>query len=216
VLGIRAEAGVSPGVAHMLEALLTEDLARTGKLDVTSSSELAVLIGVERQKQLMSCADEGCIVEISSALGTDQLFDGSVGAIGNLRVLSLRILDVKTGKALARESATVDDEGKLPDALHELVARMLHLSAPPKPRSKVPAFISLGVGAALAIGGAVLGVVALGPYYTYRVAPASATRENLHQSAQLTAGIADGLYAAALAAAVVAVIFFVVTSGGPS
>ncbi len=215
VLGVRAEAGVSQGVGNTLATLLTEDLARSGRFDVYSSQELAVMLGVERQRQLGNCSDDSCLEEIGAALGADKLIDASVGTIGNLRVLSVRVIDGKTSKVEQRESATVDDETKLADALHELTAKMFGapLPAAKKSRSAVP-FVLLGAGGALAIGGGAVGAVALGNYNAYRAAPASPDREAMHSDARVLAGVADGLYAAALVTAAVGVVLLIVQGRG--
>src|SRR5258706_7585909 len=111
VLGVRAEAGISQGTANLLSDIISTDVMHTNQYDVLTAADVATLIGVERQRQMMGCnQNDNCFVELGQALGTDLILDASVGTVGNLRVLAMRLYDSKKSRAVARESITVNDE----------------------------------------------------------------------------------------------------------
>src|SRR5688572_30778910 len=64
-----ANAGAAD-LAAGLSALLAERV-KTGdaKFQVYSQADLERVIAVERQKELVGCADESCLMELSGALG---------------------------------------------------------------------------------------------------------------------------------------------------
>lgn len=201
VLGVHAETGVAQGTANTIENLLTSDLVRADRYEILTSGDLVTLLGFERQKQLLGCAGDNCLTEIGAAAGAEWLIDGSVGAIGRLRVLTIRIYDVKHLQA-RRDSVTVDDETRLAEGVHELVARLLGLEAPQKKSAPRAGWFVLGGAGALALGGAGAGGLALSRYDAYRANPADAS---LHEAAKTAGYVADGLYAGAILTAAVAV-----------
>src|SRR5579871_5152154 len=130
VLSVHAEQGVSQGAANLLLELLTTDIQKSGKYDVISAADITAMVGFERQKALLGCTEESCLSEIGAAIGADLMLDTSVGTIGNLRVLAIKLLDVKAGRALRRETETLGDDNALVDSGHRLVARLLGLTPP--------------------------------------------------------------------------------------
>ena len=222
VLGVHAESGVAQGTANLLSEIISADVMHTGQYEVLTSADVATMIGVERQRQLLGCnQNDNCFVEIGEALGSDLILDASVGSVGTLRVLAMRLFDAKKSRAVARESITVNDESGLVDAAHLAVARVLGLH-PPAPVAPPPAAVSTASGSsgfrvgwavlagagALAVVGAVFGGLALGDYQAFKASPFD---DALGSSAKTKAYVADGLYAGALVAAAVAVILLVVS-----
>ncbi len=207
VLGVRPSGGIAQGQADLLTDLLADDLGRAGKWRVISNLEISTLIGMERQKQLSGCEESGCLVEMSQALGADWLVDGSVGTLGNLRVLTVRLFDAKRANVERRESLTVDDEGALVDGIHTLAARLTGVPAPSRVASRPRAgWFVLGAGALLALGGVGAGAGALSQYDGYKARPMDVS---LHDSARTWGYVADGLYGTAVVAGVVALVMLV-------
>lgn len=209
VLGVRAETGIDKGVGSLMTSLLTQAIAESGKYQVISTDELAVLLGVERQRVMAGCEESSCAAEIGSALGADKLFSGTLGALGNLRVLTLTLLDASKGIVEARQSVTVDDERQLPEAVKTLTAKLIGAPAePPRSSGVRPGWWVLGGAAVLGVVGGIFGITALSQYGTYK-ASSDAGREDLHRSARLMGGVADGFYAAAVVTAAIAAVLLV-------
>lgn len=197
-LAVRAEAGVSQGVANLLGEVIAADVGRSPKHTLISASDVSTLLSVERQKQLMGCAeDTNCLVEISNALGAELVLDISVGTIGNLRVLALRLVDTRPGRPTRRESETVTGEDELVAAAHRLAAKLFELPRRDRGRA-VPGVALLGGAGALAVGGVVLGVMANADYQSFRADPFN---DPLGDTAKTKAYVADGLYLGAIVAA---------------
>lgn len=225
VLGVRAESGVSQGTANLLSELISTDVMHTNQYDVLTAADVATLIGVERQRQMMGCnQNDNCFIELGQALGTDLILDASVGTVGNLRVLAVRLYDTTKSRAVGRESITVNDESALVDAARLAVNRVLgihtpaaggagaagtELAATTTPAAKKPplGWLIFGAGAVLAAGGAVVGGLALGDFSAYKANPANVSLGN---EAKTKAYVADALYATALVAAAVGIIILVV------
>ncbi|MBK7860892.1 MAG: hypothetical protein IPJ65_20265 [Archangiaceae bacterium] len=95
----------------------SERLTAAGGLTVTTPSQIAAVLGVERQKQLLGCSDnsEACSAELAGALGVDALIIGSVAKVGEETAVTVKALDAKTSKVIAsmsgrdrREEAVLD------------------------------------------------------------------------------------------------------------
>jgi hypothetical protein len=229
VLGVRAEAGVSQGTANLLAEIISTDVTHTGQYEVLTQADVATMIGVERQRQLLGCnQNDNCFAEIGAALGTDLILDASVGTVGNLRVLAMRLYDARKSRAVARESITVNDESALIDACHLAVSRVLGTHVPsstttaapqgatatPPPegvtaskRSLNPGWIALIAGGGIAIVGGVFGILALTNYNQFKMDPFN---DALGNTAKTFSYVADGLYVGAAVTAIVAAIMLVV------
>lgn len=222
VLAIQAEGGVSQGAANLLTEIVTTDLSHANKFEVLSSADINTMIGFERQKQLAGCKeDDTCFAEIGSALGVDLIVTGSVGALGAVRVLTLRAYDAKRSRPYGRETATVETESGLVPTTHATVAKLFGLVSPPPPAENVVAasrpipagWFVLGGAGVLAIGGVVMGVLANDDYERFKKQPFD---DALGNSAQGKAIGADVLYGTAVVAAAISVVLFIVQKPAPA
>src|SRR5438094_1263187 len=98
-----AVVNVKPEVAAFLSEHLARELKARG-LAVVSAQEIQTLIGIERQRELKSCGDEGkasCMAELSGALGADAVLTGSVGRFEDAFQVHLSVVSALTGATLA-------------------------------------------------------------------------------------------------------------------
>ena len=115
----------SPGLQVVnIEAKLgeffSEHLAQQLKyagLKVVTSREIASLLGIERQRQLLGCSEGGCIAELANALGVDGLVLGDVALLSGRYQLNLKIIATSDGRTVALASSSVSSEGELVEAL---------------------------------------------------------------------------------------------------
>jgi hypothetical protein len=205
VLDVRAVEGVPPGIATVLTAIVVGDVAAAG-YDVISQSDVAAMLGFEKQKQLVGCReDSSCLGEIGGALGVDHVLTGQVGQIGSRYHLAFLLLDARKARVIARTARfSGRNEDQLADAAQRSVADLLRgpraqgaavpagappraaaAARPPQPSpppdlstrlpvpapavppapapapaaepSRTPAWLALGAGAGLVVGGALLG-----------------------------------------------------------
>ncbi len=97
---VEAGPGADPKVAHLVTTLVASELRKLPSLSVTSQDDIQNLLGLNRQKQLLQCADATCLAEIGGALGVDQMVTGSVSKLGESQILVLRVIDVRRAQVL--------------------------------------------------------------------------------------------------------------------
>ena len=134
-----------------------EVMRRDGRVEVTTASDLAHLLGLERQKQLLGCDSEAtsCLAELANALGTDGVLVGSITRSGNAYLAVLKVIRQKNGSVWWSSSARVRGEPALLDWLDDQAAASVSAMFP---KSALPA-------GPLVLGGA--GIVAVGVGATF-------------------------------------------------
>lgn len=97
VLDLSAGGGVAPDVVQALSETVATRLAARNFFEVVSSRDIATLVGLERQKQLMGCSEEAasCLAELSGSLGARFVLSGSVTRLGDSYQLNLQTLDTQ-------------------------------------------------------------------------------------------------------------------------
>jgi hypothetical protein len=155
VLELKPE-GASPELASTLSQVVAEQAGKTPGFEAISQAEIAALLNVQKQKQLLGCADESCLAEIGGALGAKLVLNGTLGKLGDSYVLSLQLLDTHKGKIQARESRTIN--GSL-EALVAGAKDLTHrlLTGKPLDTTGKIRFALMPPGAALTIDGTLMG-----------------------------------------------------------
>jgi hypothetical protein len=108
-----------------LTEYLGQCLGKAG-VAVTTPAAVQAVLGMERQRQLLGCADEkgSCLAEISGALGVDGIVVGSVAKVGAGYAITLKIVGARDGQMLAAENERVSNEDALLDFLSRAAIRM--------------------------------------------------------------------------------------------
>src|SRR5512140_3551926 len=71
--------------AELLSEVALTEASRVAGLEVIGKSDIAGIVGFEKQKAMLGCGEElPCIGEIAGALGADYLLLGSLGRLGTL------------------------------------------------------------------------------------------------------------------------------------
>lgn len=93
---------------------------------MVTRSDVASVLGLERQKQLLGCSQESnsCMAELAGALGVADLITGQVAKVGKHYGVILRILQAGDAKVLFSESLTADDEEGVLTAYEGLARRV--------------------------------------------------------------------------------------------
>jgi TolB-like protein len=145
VLDIRA-LGTDTQKAELLnEIALTEAATIANGFEVIGKSDINAVIGFEKQKQVMGCGDDStCLAEIGGALGVDYILVGSLGAMGALFRLDLKLVDAKKARVRSRVGVTVEgSESKLvaavQKAVHDLLNPLIPTEAPAVAAGGAPA-----------------------------------------------------------------------------
>lgn len=175
ILEVKAGQGLPPAAGATLTAILAADATRAG-FEVVSQADIAAMLAFQKQRQMLGCADEGCLAEIGGALGAEYVLSGEAARVGSRDHLTLTLLDARRAKVLGR-SAGFSDAGddELAVAAQQrlrhlvrqerpdLAARLPQVVSPAEARlrgRRTAAWWTLGAGGALLAGGAVTGLLA--------------------------------------------------------
>ncbi|MDP2276127.1 MAG: hypothetical protein Q8N23_12900 [Archangium sp.] len=92
---------------------------RSRGLAVTTATEIETVLGLERQKQLLGCAENSssCQAEIAAALGADAIVRARVARFGQRFELTLTLIDPANAAVIGSISGSATDEGKVLDTL---------------------------------------------------------------------------------------------------
>ena len=156
-------------VTDVIGELVTAEVAARGYFEPISASEIATLLGVERQKQLLGCGDEAtsCTTEIASALGAPYLMSGSLTKLSGIFQLNLQVIDTAKSRTIGRSTKIARDFEGLRSVIPYAVAEACGTPLPPPPSRALPITL-ISVGGLSFVGGGVLGLLALNAEATAR------------------------------------------------
>jgi hypothetical protein len=99
------------------------ELIKDKRLKVLAERDIAQLIGLERQKQLLGCDGGSCIAELAGALGVDAVLRLSFARSDPYFVTTARVLRSTDGAVLASASERVSREGEVFDSVDSIASR---------------------------------------------------------------------------------------------
>ncbi len=102
VLDFRIE-NIAPSDGKLIQDLLASALIQTRLYRVLDRSQQENILR-EIERSLSACTDEKCQIEIGRMLSADRILVGSLGKVGARYVISAKLLDVRSGEALASSS----------------------------------------------------------------------------------------------------------------
>lgn len=116
--------GIEAGICDSYLERFATMLGRTG-VKVTTSSDLARMLGFERQKQLMGCDDgTSCIAELAGGLGIDAMLGGSLAKTEAGYTVTFRVIRARDGRLVATASERRPDAASLEAWLDEEAPRL--------------------------------------------------------------------------------------------
>lgn len=214
------------GFAKEQLAAFGEQLASSFRtVSVVTQADVASLLGLERQRQLLGCGESGaCMAELSAALGVDGLLLGDVTKLEGVTQVNLRVVASGDGKRLAGCSARVSADGQLFGALERCAGQLEHdvlvaLGRVQPARAWWP-WIPAVLGVAAVGAGAGLAVSSAGDLAVLRgmARPATETRSALQvkSDGELKQALALAAFGVGGAAVVTAVLGWVLGGSGAS
>jgi len=117
--------GVARETADNLTAVLAAETARYDELRPVSRREIADLLDLDRQKKMLGCNDDSCLAEVVGALGVDKILSGQLGQLDGAWVLTLHLIDTRTGRVDGRVVRTVPADGQLIDAAKTALTELM-------------------------------------------------------------------------------------------
>lgn len=163
--------GIEPRLGKVYLERFVNVLVRRGDIVVTTQEDVSHLLGLERQKQLLGCAEAGssCMAELAGALGVDLILSGSLAKTGSSYTVNLRLLRAGDGHQVVTATDRLKSEDALQDWLDAqatAIGRALRVhsgtsDSPPilaveHGRQRLVPWVPAIVGGALASGGAAL------------------------------------------------------------
>ncbi|MBK7862883.1 MAG: hypothetical protein IPJ65_30595 [Archangiaceae bacterium] len=220
---------LDPKVVEFYGEHLAQQLGFAG-VGVVTQREMAQVLGLERQKQLLGCGEDTCVAELAGALGVDGILSGNVAKIAGTFQVNLKVLSASDGRSLASFSARTDDEETILNLLTQgarVMAKDLYaqLGRGPAPQPVAGTVVARGgtvrrfawapaaLGVALLAVGIATRVIAEGDWSTLHPAPGATVSLETAQRAssdgksmQLVSAVSFSAAAACLLAA--AAMFF--------
>ncbi len=136
-------------------------MGRNANLKLSTSRDIAIVLGVERQKQLLGCEEgqSSCLAELAGALGVDAVMSVSLVKAESGCTATVRVRNASDGSEVAAATSRLPSEAAMQEWLEaqapELADRVLSAFG----RSAVSAS---GAGAVLRWVPGVVGVLAVG------------------------------------------------------
>lgn len=145
-----------------LSAFYAAEVARALRaegFEVVSARDISAVLGLERQKQLLGCAEDAsaCMTELGAALGCDAILTANLARLDDSFRGSLKVLSARDGKTLADERVEALGQKELLDALEAATRRLARRLRPPVPARTfwwipLAAGVALGAGAGVTLG----------------------------------------------------------------
>ena len=92
VLEIPRDEAFKPTVIQAINEFLAGAIRDQG-FEVLTSSDMVAVLGIERQRQLLGCADTSCMAELGGALGSAYLVHGTLAVLDQDSALTLSLVD---------------------------------------------------------------------------------------------------------------------------
>jgi len=206
--GLRC-ADFSQSVCDAFTDHLVQQLGAQG-LKVVSSSDISSVLGLDRQKTLLGCAESSCTAELAGALGVDAIVTGSVARVAPTVLVNVRVISAKNGQVMAAFSESATGAETVPKTLERAAIRIAEAvisetTPPSKSRTSPGVWVAAGVAVAAGIGGGVCLGLASGASTELRTtvgAPASYDPQATASRGQTFAVVGYTLVGVAVAAAV--------------
>ena len=179
---------VEKQLAGIVTEILLVEASRMPEFAVIARREVDETLAIAEQRQKCGDDDAACLAEIASALGADLLLNGSVGRLGEVHVVTLRLVDNRSVSSVGRIRREIKGGEEqffevVPEMVEQLFAPIRITHAPEGGTSGlgITGWTLAGVGAAAGIAGAVLGGLALQSKAEYDDADQYEDARRLHQ-----------------------------------
>jgi hypothetical protein len=120
--------GVQAQTADVVTELLLEALLNRHGVRALGPSDMKDMLDAEQQKMMLGCDQESCMAELAGAMGAERLIAGSVGMLGAMHVVTLKLIDTKSAQVTSRASRRFNKIEEVPEAIGPLVDDLLKAS----------------------------------------------------------------------------------------
>lgn len=122
---------------------------------VISGAEIRSMIGFEKQKALLGCADDStsCMTELGGALGADELVTGKIGKLADSYVLELRRIDAKQARPIRSMTRILERDSDFIPAIKAGVAELYGVEPSAPARGGLRRYAWIPSAGAVVLGG---------------------------------------------------------------
>jgi len=107
VTDLSVNGGVTADEARTISDRLEAEISHTDTYTVLERNRMTDILKEQGFQQSGACSATGCDVKVGQLLGVDKLVVGSLGKVGSVYSLNVKLLDVGTGKILRTQSIDV-------------------------------------------------------------------------------------------------------------
>jgi hypothetical protein len=136
-----SQVGLSEAQGSFYAEHLATKLAEDPNVRVVTPKDMAAVLGVEKQRQLLGCSDQSssCMAELAGALGADGLVMGQLAKVGksfqvNVKIIAgdgSRTLYVHSSKLLGSEEDVIEELNQVaPQAIARIRAELFGGATP--------------------------------------------------------------------------------------
>ncbi|MCK6484024.1 MAG: SUMF1/EgtB/PvdO family nonheme iron enzyme [Phycisphaerae bacterium] len=149
VLDFRVEGKVDATGSSLVAAVVREEFNRSGRFDLMDREMMRERMTEKDFAASDECDQVRCLVKFGKTLDVQQIVGGQVASFGQTWVLTMRLVDVNTGRE--EKTVTRRHDGAMEDLLdvaREAAAGMLGkepVASPPRPRGGAPATKTLTI-----------------------------------------------------------------------
>lgn len=115
--------GASLHEVALITDLFVHSLLETRRFKVLERKELKKVLE-EQKKQLSGLTEAQEMVEVGNLLNARYIASGSVGALGDGFVLTVKIIEIESGETLLALNTQTDNSAEIPERLDELSAEL--------------------------------------------------------------------------------------------
>ncbi len=139
--------GLKAGTRKALSDRLRNELFYTGRFSVMERHKMEDILK-EQGFQQSGCTSKECVVEVGRILGVKQMISGSVGKVGTIYTISLRMIDIETGRIMLTktEDCNCPIEMVLTTALRNIAIKMAGLPLNNKTLREIQKRSAIGTG----------------------------------------------------------------------
>lgn len=92
--------GVSKNEAKALSDRFRSELGALNVFAIMERNQMDMILKEQGFQQSGACSDASCIVEVGQMIAVDKMISGSVGKVGRIYTIVVKMLDVQTGKII--------------------------------------------------------------------------------------------------------------------
>jgi TolB-like protein/opacity protein-like surface antigen len=127
VVDFQAKEGISENLASTISDYFRTQLFNTNKFILVTRESMDLILK-EQNFQVSGCTSQECVVQMGQMLGVSKVFTGTLGTVGSIYLLNIKMLNIETGEMekAASEKVTGGKEGLL-EAIEIIAAKMAGL-----------------------------------------------------------------------------------------